>query len=188
MISPFPSPTKVTFFGVNDHNLSQVILACPVRDITKDILSFKEVLGIHDVICHSYGPNKIFITLHVEVDGYSNIMEIHDVIDNIEMEIGKKYGAEITIHMDPIDTKNPEIPLIKDKINETLKSLNNRITFHDLRLVAGPTHTNILFDIVIPSGIKIEKSTIISALQISINSIDKKYILVIKIDSSYTNY
>ena len=105
-----------------------------------------------------------------------------------EMEIGKKYGAEITIHMDPIDTKNPEIPLIKDKINETLKSLNNRITFHDLRLVAGPTHTNILFDIVIPSGIKIEKSTIISALQISINSIDKKYILVIKIDSSYTNY
>lgn len=159
-----------------------------VQNITNDILSHKEVLGIHDVICHSYGPSKIFITLHVEVDGYANIMEIHDVIDNIEMEVNEKYGAELTIHMDPIDTKNPHIPILKEKIKEILTSLNAKITFHDLRLVVGPTHINVLFDVVIPNGIKIEKSTIISALQSNINPINKKYFLVVKFDSSYTSY
>ena len=70
-----------------------------VQNITKEVLSYKEVLGIHDVICHSYGPSKVFMTLHAEVDGYANIMDIHDVIDNIEMSVGKKFGIEITIHM-----------------------------------------------------------------------------------------
>ena len=156
-----------------------------VKNVINEILSYEGVLGVHDVICHSYGPSKIFITLHVEVDGYANIMEIHDVIDNIELKVGKKYGAEITIHMDPIDTKNPEIPLIKGKIIETLQSINEKISFHDLRLVAGPTHTNVLFDIVIPNDIKIEKSAIISALKKNIKLLGNKYNLVVKIDSSY---
>lgn len=156
-----------------------------VKNVIDDVLSYDGVLGIHDVICHSYGPSKIFITLHVEVDGYANIMEIHDVIDNIELKVGRKYGAEITIHMDPIDTKNPEIPLIKEKITETLKTINDKVTFHDLRLVAGPTHTNVLFDIVIPNDVKIEKSAIISALKQNIKELNSNYNLVVKIDSSY---
>lgn len=156
-----------------------------VQSITKEVLSHKEVLGVHDVICHSYGPSKIFMTLHAEVDGYANIMEIHDVIDNIEMSVGKKFGIEITIHMDPIDTKNPEIPLLKEKIKEVLDSLDKNISFHDLRLVAGPTHTNVLFDIVIPNYLKKEKEKIIKNLHKNIKSIDKKYNLVIKIDSKY---
>ena len=156
-----------------------------VKNVIDDVLSYDGVLGIHDVICHSYGPSKIFITLHVEVDGYANIMEIHDVIDNIELKVGRKYGAEITIHMDPIDTKNPEIPLIKEKITETLKTINDKVTFHDLRLVAGPTHTNLLFDIVIPNDVKIEKSAIISALKQNIKELNSNYNLVVKIDSSY---
>ena len=156
-----------------------------VQNITNDILSHKEVLGIHDVICHSYGPSKIFITLHVEVDGYANIMEIHDVIDNIELKVGRKYGVEITIHMDPIDTKNPEIPLLRERISKILSSLDAKLSFHDLRLVAGPTHTNVLFDIVVPNDLKIEKSAIISALKQNIKQLDNKYNLVVKIDSSY---
>ena len=156
-----------------------------VQNIINDILSHKEVLGIHDVICHSYGPSKIFITLHVEVDGYANIMEIHDVIDNIELKVGRKYGAEITIHMDPIDTKNLEIPLLRERISKILSSLDAKLSFHDLRLVAGPTHTNVLFDIVVPNDVKIEKSAIISALKQNIKQLDNKYNLVVKIDSSY---
>ena len=156
-----------------------------VQSVTKEVLSNKEILGVHDVICHSYGPSKIFMTLHAEVDGYANIMEIHDVIDNIEMSVGKKFGVEITIHMDPIDTKNSEIPLLKEKIKEVLDSLDKNISFHDLRLVAGPTHTNVLFDIVIPNYLKKEKEKIIKNLHKNIKSIDKKYNLVIKIDSKY---
>ena len=127
------------------------------------------------------------MTLHVEVDGYANIMDIHDVIDNIEMSVGKKFGVEITIHMDPIDTKNPEIPLLKDKIKEVLDSIDKNISFHDLRLVAGPTHTNVLFDVVIPHSVKIEKSVVLNALQKNIKLLDKKYNLVIKIDNAYSN-
>lgn len=156
-----------------------------VKSITKGILSYNKILGIHDIICHSYGPNRIFMTLHAEVDGYSNIMEIHDTIDNIEMEIGKKYGVEITIHMDPLDTKNKEIPILKEIISKTIENIDRKITFHDLRLVNGPTHTNVLFDIVIPHNLKNEKSAIICALQNSIKTYNKKYILVVKIDTSY---
>lgn len=156
-----------------------------VQNVVKDVLDFKGVLGVHDVICHSYGPSTIFITLHAEVDGYANPMDVHDIIDNIEMKIGKKYGAEITIHMDPIDTRNPEIPLLKKEIEKTLKEINERITFHDLRLVAGPTHTNVLFDIVVPQDLKIIKDTIIKALKKNIKAINKKYNIVVKIDSQY---
>ena len=156
-----------------------------VKKIVDDVLKFEGVLGIHDIICHSYGPSKIFITLHVEVDGYANVFDLHDMIDNIECKLGNKYGAEITIHMDPIDTKNPEIPVLKECIVTTLKEIDGRITFHDLRVVAGNTHTNVLFDVVIPSDLKMLKESVIKNLRKKIKDIDKKYKLVVKIDSCY---
>ena len=156
-----------------------------VKNIVNDILSYKGILGTHDIICHSYGPNKIFITLHAEVDGYANIMVIHDLIDNIEMQLGQKYGAEITIHIDPIDIKNPEIPLLKQQISKILKNLDERITFHDFRLVSGTTHTNVLFDIVIPRDTKISKDKIIENITMELKKIDSKYNLVLKIDNKY---
>ncbi|MBO7614884.1 MAG: cation transporter [Bacilli bacterium] len=157
-----------------------------VQSITKEVLSNKEVLGVHDVICHSYGPSKIFMTLHVEVDGYANIMEIHDVIDNIEMSIGKKFGVEITIHMDPIDTKNEEIPIIRKQISEVLSKIDKRITFHDLRLVSGPTHTNVLFDVVIPVSLKINIDYLHNLIKENVKVSNKKYNFIIKNDTNYT--
>ena len=156
-----------------------------VKNITNEVLSYDGILGIHDVVCHSYGPSKVFITLHAEVDGYGNMFEIHDLIDVIEYKVGSKFGAEITIHMDPIDTKNPEIPMLKEVINNTISSIDERITFHDLRLVAGPTHTNVLFDVVIPNSLKNKKEEVVKNLHTNIRGIDQKYMLVIKIDSSY---
>lgn len=158
-----------------------------VKNIVTDILNYKGILGVHDIICHSYGSSKIFITLHVEVDGYGNIMKIHDLIDVIEFTIGQKYGAEITIHMDPIDTKNPEIPLLKAKIASILKTINEGITFHDLRLVAGPTHTNVLFDVVMPISLKIDINEVHKLIDESINTGDKKYFFIIKNDTNYIN-
>jgi len=156
-----------------------------IKNLVKDVLSYKGTLGIHDLVCHSYGPSKIFITLHVEVDGYANVMELHDIIDNIEHEMGEKYGAEITIHMDPIDTKNPEIPELRELISSTIKKIDDGITFHDLRLVAGPTHTNVLFDLVMPLGKKIDKDYVVLEVKKAIKKKDKKYNTVIKVDSSY---
>lgn len=156
-----------------------------VKSLVDDVLSYKGVLGVHDVVCHSYGPTKKFVSLHVEVDGYENVFELHDIIDNIEMEMHAKHKCEITIHLDPIDTKNVEIPMLKDKIGEILASLSEELTFHDLRLVAGPTHTNVLFDVVIPPSKKLDPKEIVSTLQREIKKIDSKYNSVIHIDSSY---
>ena len=156
-----------------------------VQSIIKDVMKTKGVLGIHDLVVHSYGETKVFITLHAEVDAYQNVMELHDMIDNIEMEIGKKYGVELTIHMDPIDTKSKEIPVLKNVIAKTLGEFHAEITFHDLRVVAGPTHTNVLFDVVMPLGSKLNEKEITDSLKKSIKAVDNKYNTVIKIDNSY---
>ena len=126
------------------------------------------------------------MTLHAEVDGYANIMKIHDVIDNIEMSVGKKFGVEITIHMDPIDTKNEEIPIIRKQISEVLSNIDKRITFHDLRLVSGPTHTNVLFDVVIPVSLKINIDSIHNLIKQNVKVSDKKYNFIIKNDTNYS--
>ena len=156
-----------------------------VKSILKDVKSYKGVLGIHDLVVHSYGETKIFITLHVEVDAYVDVMESHDLIDNIENEVGKKYGIELTIHMDPIDTKNPELVILKEIIAKTLGKFHKELTFHDLRVVKGPTHTNVLFDVVLPLGSKINQDEIIDALKKAILKADSKYKTVIKIDNAY---
>lgn len=156
-----------------------------VKSVVSDVLAHEGALGIHDIVCHSYGPTKKFITLHVEVDGYQNVMELHDMIDNIENDIRQKYQCEITIHMDPIDTKNKEIPVLKEVIEETLNKINPEITFHDLRLVAGPTHVNVLFDVVVPPIKGLDSLQVVEELKKAIKKLDKKYFLVVKVDNSY---
>lgn len=156
-----------------------------VKAILKDVKSYKGVLGIHDLVVHSYGETKVFITLHVEVDAYVDVMDSHDLIDNIESEVGSKYGIELTIHMDPIDTRNPELVVLKEIIAKTLGKFNKELTFHDLRMVKGPTHTNILFDVVIPLGSDINQDDLVNSLKEAISKKDLKYKTVIKIDNSY---
>ncbi len=156
-----------------------------VKTILDDIRSRDGVLGIHDLVIHSYGPTKVFITIHVEVDGYSDMFVAHDVIDNIEDEISHKYGVELTIHMDPIDTKNKEIPLLKEKITSILEGIDKDIKFHDLRLVAGPSHTNILFDVVVPPNTKINIDELSKKVVESVDHLNKCYHCIIKIDQNY---
>ncbi|MPM57116.1 Ferrous-iron efflux pump FieF [bioreactor metagenome] len=156
-----------------------------VKTILDDIRSRDGVLGIHDLVIHSYGPTKVFITIHVEVDGYSDMFVAHDIIDNIEDEISHKYGVELTIHMDPIDTKNKEIPLLKEKITSILEGIDKDIKFHDLRLVAGPSHTNILFDVVVPPNTKINIDELSKKVVESVDHLNKCYHCIIKIDQNY---
>lgn len=158
-----------------------------VKSIIDDICSYQGVLGVHDVMCHSYGPTKIFITLHVEVDYRVNVLESHDLIDNIENEIGHKYNVLITIHMDPIVTDSEEVNSLKAKTKELLSSFDSSIGFHDFRIVAGPTHTNVLFDIVIPFGLKKSDEEIINYLKEEYAKIKTTYNLVIKVDRSYVD-
>lgn len=156
-----------------------------IQKIVKDIKSYDGVLDVHDVMFHSYGPTKTFMMCHVEVDGYKDMFKSHDLIDNIEKEISSKYKVLLTIHMDPVDTKSEEIPKLYEIIGKTLQNLDKNLSFHDLRVVSGPTHTNVIFDVAIPIGIKENKLTITKTLRAEIKKYDSKYNLVINFDDNY---
>lgn len=156
-----------------------------IHKIIFDIKSYEGVLGVHDIMFHSYGPTKTFMTCHVEVDGYHDTFSSHDLIDNIEKEISNRYKILLTIHMDPVDTKNKEIPVLHDIIQKTLQNLNKNLSFHDLRVVSGPTHTNVIFDVVVPSDYKESKLELTRALREAIREENEKYIVVINFDENY---
>lgn len=158
-----------------------------VKEILDTITSYDGVLGIHDAILHSYGKTRVFMTVHVEVDAYVNVMDSHELIDNIEESVSKKFGIELTIHMDPIDTKNKKLEKIKAQIKESLDALNQNLAFHDLRIVKGPNREVILFDISVPIGKKIDKDKTIKYLKKSLDVSKNNYKLVVKIDNSYVH-
>ena len=102
------------------------------------------------MICHSYGPTSIFISLHAEVDAKRDILSIHDEIDNIEEEIRQKFGVDITIHMDPVILDDPDTNKAKQKCIDILNKFDSSLTLHDFRMVKGDTHINVIFDVVVP--------------------------------------
>lgn len=120
--------------------------------IKEEILRYEGALGVHDLIVHNYGPGRIFASVHVEVDADRDLLESHDLIDNIERELQKKLSLQLTIHMDPIVTNDPELEQLRKELQEILAPFGPRVTYHDMRLVRGTTHTNLLFDIVVPFG------------------------------------
>lgn len=120
------------------------------KKIIDAVMAHPEIKGVHDVICHSYGPNKMFISLHAEVDSHEDIVDIHDHIDNIEEEIKERFGVEITIHMDPVVLDDNETNETKKKCIALLHCFDPSLSIHDFRLVKGETHTNVIFDVVVP--------------------------------------
>lgn len=156
-----------------------------VKKVVSDILAYPGVLGIHDLMCHSYGPTKVFMTIHVEVDDSVNVNISHDLIDNIENEVGKKHNLVLTIHMDPIDTKSEETKKLREHAKKILANLDESLTFHDFRVVKGETHTNVLFDVAMSFDSKLKESDVIDYLTKEFKNIDNKYNLVVKIDRDY---
>lgn len=121
-----------------------------ISGIVQKIKSYSGVLGIHDMVIHSYGPSKTFVTAHVEVDSKVDIMLSHDMIDNIEMDFKKEMNIDLVIHMDPIDIHDEETNKLRELIKEIINNYDQNLTFHDFRVVKGITHTNVLFDVVMP--------------------------------------
>lgn len=121
-----------------------------IDKIAKKIKSYEGVLGIHDLIIHNYGPSKTFVSVHVEVDKDIDVMISHDMVDNIEMDFKKEDNINLIIHMDPVDIHDEETIKLKEFVAKLLNEYDNRLTFHDFRIVKGVTHTNIVFDIVMP--------------------------------------
>lgn len=125
-----------------------------VKSVEETVMAHGIVLGIHDMVVHDYGPGRKMMSLHAEVDGKGNIYDIHDEIDIIEQELRTKFGCEAVIHMDPIETDNEVTNKYKIQVVDLIKKIHKDATIHDFRMVPGPTHTNLIFDAVIPYDIK----------------------------------
>ncbi len=156
-----------------------------VREIEERICSEKGVLGIHDLVVHDYGPGRIFASVHVEVDAYGDLIQSHDMIDNIERTISNDLKLHLVIHMDPLETQDPLTNELKEKISKILSNLDGVIGFHDLRVVAGYTHSNIVFDIVISPNCRLTENYIRNLMEEQLQLVDKTYYVVINFDKSY---
>lgn len=157
-----------------------------VKQIEEIVLSHEEILGIHDLIVHDYGPGRVMISLHGEVPGDGDIFELHDVIDQIENELHDKLNCEAVLHMDPIEVNDTTIKEMQKKIETLIHTYDTCITIHDFRLVSGPTHTNVIFDAVIPHSYKKTESQVKRELEELVHNTYPNHYAVIKIDKSYT--
>lgn len=156
-----------------------------VKDIEQYILSYPEALGIHDLMMHDYGPGRRFLSLHVEVNCNDDIMVIHDAMDTIERAVLKKYHILTTIHMDPVDSNDDLTNELKEMVLKVVKEINNEYSIHDFRIVRGPTHTNLIFDVLIPSNDQIKHTLLKELIDKKIKTIDPCYYTVMQIEHGF---
>lgn len=155
-----------------------------VHNIVDRIMAHPAILGVHDMMLHNYGPNKIFASAHVEVDSSKDIFETHDHIDNIEREVKENMNIDLVLHMDPVKVNDPETELYRAKVVKAIHQIDPKWGFHDFRIVSGPTHVNLVFDLVIPFEEKYSQEEIEDMLLKHIQS-DKKIYCVLTIDHPY---
>ena len=153
--------------------------------IKNKLLSYDCVLGIHDLVLHNYGVNNDFVTVHVEIDSNMDILKAHDLIDNIERDFKNEFGIDLTIHMDPIVIGNENVDKLHKLVLEALEQLDKDLKIHDFRIVEGITHTNILFDCVVPYEKDYSLDKIISHLNETIKPEKGTYYYVLEIDRPY---
>lgn len=161
------------------------------------------ILGIHDLIVHDYGPGRLMISLHAEVPSNGSIMELHDLIDNIEHDLQTELNCQATIHMDPVLVDDEETNRMKAIVDSIIAAMNasykdrieksknknkrkyKEITFHDFRIVKGPTHTNLIFDIVLPFDFDMDDDAVSDYIQLEVRKTNPSYFCVIDIDKAY---
>ena len=156
-----------------------------IKEVTEKILSYDCVRGIHDLVIHNYGVHNDFITVHVEISSDMDIMKAHDLMDNIEKDFKTELGTDLTIHMDPVDISNPKANKLYDLVKNALLTFDLELQMHDFRIVEGVTHTNILFDVIVPFEENYTKEQIIEHLNKNVISENEKYYYVIDIDRPY---
>ena len=159
-----------------------------VKQIEDMALQYDDIIGVHDLIVHNYGPGRTFVSLHAEVPSDGDIVAIHDTVDNAEREIAKELGCLVTIHMDPVDVHDEHTAQLREKVSEIIKQINPDITFHDFRVVSGPTHTNLIFDIVSPMDCGLSDQELADTIADKIHQCNESYFAVINVDKDFASY
>lgn len=156
-----------------------------VDEITNKILSYDKIVGVHDMIIHDYGPGRLFASAHAEVPSNEDLMEIHDIIDVIERDIFNEFGMVISIHMDPIIVDNEKINTLRQMTSNIVTEMSEEMSIHDFRVVDGPTHTNLIFDLIVPHKYKLTNEEVCKEIEENLSKIDERYFAVITVEHSF---
>lgn len=156
-----------------------------VNQVEALILSYPDIIGIHDLIVHNYGPGRVMISVHAEVPSDGDILMLHDTIDNIEQALRSTLLCEAVIHMDPVCLHDEETIQMKETVTGFVREIDASLSLHDFRLVKGPTHTNIIFDVLIPYNFRLSDRDITALLEEKITSMNGRYYAVINIDKKF---
>ena len=158
-----------------------------ISSIENKIISYDGIVNIHDLVVHNYGPNRYFATVHAEVNAKEDILKSHDLIDNIERELARELNINLVIHLDPIITDDEEINELRGMTDKIVKSIDERLTMHDFRVVKGETHTNLIFDVVVPVDYDIKSSKLVSLIEKEVQNKNETYFAVVTVDKNYVS-
>ena len=158
-----------------------------VKEIEELVMAHDAVVGVHDLVVHDYGPGRRIISLHAEVPADGQVLALHDVIDNIEAELSRKLHCEAVIHMDPVVVGDPQVDALHEKVAALVRTIDPRITIHDFRIVPGATHTNLIFDAVIPFDERLTRPQVAAQICQLVQELDGRYRAVVKIENSYVS-
>ena len=180
----------ISGWGLVMDTLSPLLGESPSEDLVEHIeqtvMGYPGVLGVHDLMVHDYGPGHQFASIHVELPAEQDPLEAHDLIDNIERDFMKHDHLMVTIHYDPIVTSDAAVGVLRSRLTEKLRQLDPALSLHDLRIVPGKTHTNVLFDLVLPAGYAGDKVELLTQMEQFIKEQDPTYNCIIKLEQSYT--
>ena len=158
-----------------------------VKRIEEIIMEYKDqgVMGMHDLVVHNYGPGRVMLSVPVEVPAAGDILVLHDMIDTIEHNLAKELRCSAVIHMDPVCSDDALTNEIKGQVAAIIKNMEGRITFHDFRIVHGPTHTNLIFDVVVPYDYGMTDEEVADYIRKQVTRINENYFVVIEVDKAY---
>lgn len=156
-----------------------------VKSVEELVLAHKDVVGIHDMIVHDYGPGRRMISLHAEVSGKEDVYKLHDLMDVIEYELRECFQCEAVLHMDPIEADDEKVMGLRKEVERLVKEMDEELSIHDFRMVEGPTHTNLIFDVVLPQGYARSDEEVSLEIQQRILAKWQNYFAVIKVEKKY---
>lgn len=158
-----------------------------IESIEKKILSYEGIINIHDLVLHNYGPNRYFATVHAEVDANEDMLKCHDVIDNIERDFAKELDINLVIHLDPVITDDKETNHLRSLTENIIKEIDKKLSIHDFRVVKGETHTNLIFDVLVPVDFEMKVSELVNKIEKNIQKDDSSYYAVVTVDRNYVS-
>lgn len=155
-----------------------------VSEVERLVLAHPVIVGMHDLVVHDYGPGRLMISLHAEIPSEINVFDAHCIIDDLENELGEKLGCEAVIHFDPIDTNDERLKELREEVGKIVRCVDERLTIHDFRYVPGESHTNLLFDVVVPYDIEISDGTLRREISALVGAELPNHNCVMKLDRS----